>query len=223
MILLAFETATPTGGAALLADGKLLGERVVTGTRAHSRQCLAFARELLDEAGLDWNRLDIIAASHGPGSFTGVRVGLTLAKGLGWSLQKKCISVSTLEAMALNADSGEDAGFVVPLIDARMNEVYGALYRRSEEGLVPEGKEFAAPPAEVGKKLTGPALFCGEGARRYFDEHLKSHGVLAHPARLQASPAAVAKLAYRHAEQGKTADPAALKAVYLREPVPRRD
>ena len=223
MRLLAFETSTPTGGVALLEDGSVTGQMTLAGSRVHSREGLRLAERLLANSNLAWKDLDAVAASHGPGSFTGVRVGLTLIKGLAWSLKIKCVTVSSLEALALHAYSGESVDAVVPLLDARMNEIYGSVYQISGGGLIPTGEEFSAEPRELHEKLKGRrSLFAGEGGRRYYQEHLAHLGLLARPDRLQASPAAVAVLAAQALKKGAEQRPEDIAAIYLRQPVQRR-
>ena len=182
MNLIAFETSTPTGGAALFREGLLEGEMMIANPQSHSRVCLRYAEQLLAAAGMKWKDLDAVATSHGPGSFTGVRVGLTLAKGLAWSLRIRTTSVSTLEAIAHNGWSGEAAGHVAALVDARIGEVYGALFRVEEGTLLRATEDFCVAPEKLAERLPeGPVLFCGEGAARYFDQHWRGHGQLARP------------------------------------------
>ncbi len=223
MKILAFETATPSGGVALLIDGVVVGEMRVTNPQAHSRLCLSFAEQLLQTAGLKWPEIDIYATSHGPGSFTGVRIGLTLVKGLAYANGKPAVSVSSLESLAFHAWSHEEVEFIVPLIDARMKEIYGAVYRPvvTDGQLVLETvvPEFCLPPAEIIARVGGRALFAGEGARHYPEIVEKCEGVLARADRLLASPGATAALAWREAKAGRLQDANQLDAVYLREAI----
>lgn len=224
MNILAFETATPTGGVALIVDGKLAGERLLHDPQAHSRRCLTLAGELLAQSQLDWNRIDIYAASHGPGSFTGVRIGLTLAKALAYAHTKKLVTVSTLDAMARHAWDGEPVHCVVPLIDARMDEIYAAIYLPAPGRALERITEpFCAHPRDLPARLPGTALFSGEGARKYAPLLIPAHGILAQPDRLGASPAAVANLALEQARAGNYQDPAAAHALYLRDAVQLRN
>lgn len=225
MKLLAFETATPSGGVALLIDGVVQGEMRVNSAQAHSRQGMRLAEILLDSAGLAWSDLDVIATSHGPGSFTGVRVGLTIVKSLSWSLKCPCISVDSLEAMAVHAAGTSDHPYIVPVMDARMKEVYTGVFR-NRNGWPERVEENAAiSPEELVEKvrvLDGKCLFSGEGARKYYEELLTDFGDLTRGDHLLASPGATGLLAYRRFERDGGVDPGALAAVYLREPVPAK-
>ncbi|CAN5444213.1 tRNA (adenosine(37)-N6)-threonylcarbamoyltransferase complex dimerization subunit type 1 TsaB [soil metagenome] len=243
MRLLAFETATPLGGAALLIDGVIVGERTIEGSSTHSRHCLAFAEELLRGADLAWKDLTAVAASHGPGSFTGVRTGLTLVKGLAWSLGIPCVSVSTLEAMALHA-AGAGHEYILPVLDARMKETYAALFlprnatspdwRFSPGNATSPDWRFSSlyptrltedlcltPEALIARVLThAPAdkiLLCGEGAKTYAPIFTTAGFPFAERERFHACPSAVAILASRAIEDGKAMTPENLAALYLRD------
>lgn len=217
MKLLAFETATPSGGAALIIDGMLHGEMVINNSRSHSRCCLQFAETLLESANLEWRDLDAVAASHGPGSFTGLRVGLTLAKGLAWANGLSAVSVSSLHSLAWRAwriSDGERP--IAALADARIGEVYGAVFQPQDGRLLRSTADFCAPPDRISEFAPDGALFTGEGAIRY-ENHL--NGVLARHDLLRAAPSATAALAYEKLLAGETQPPAELRAIYLREAV----
>ncbi len=222
MNLLAFETSTPTGGVALIKDDVVVGSTVITNSRAHSQICLPAAESLLEHSQMKWHDLDILACSIGPGSFTGVRVGASLVKSLCYSLAKPAVAVSTLEAMALNSYRGEDVGALVPLIDARVGEVYASIYQRGNEGhWESSSRELCISPEELVEVLPNNCLFCGEGARVYYESHFSSKGILAKPEALLSSPVSVAALALAKARNGEQIESQKIELVYLREPVAR--
>lgn len=192
--------------------------------QSHSRLALAFGEELLGTLKLNWKDVDLFAASHGPGSFTGIRVGLTAIKSLGWSLDKRVVTVSSLEALATVASTGLAPGrHVVPLLDARLGEIYGAVYKVTEtRQLILEGEEFAIKPSELPQRVPSAALYCGEGAFRYFDEYLAGHGDLAREDAMRCSPAATGWLAWRKAIEYGTIAPGEVRAVYIREATTKR-
>jgi len=224
MKILAFETATPRGGVALTINGRLFGERHVDGAAAHSRACLRFAGELVAEAGITLGDMDVFAASRGPGSFIGVRVGLTLAKGLAWSLARPVVGVSTLEALALGGleEAGEGER-ILALLDARVDEVYGGIFRVQSGNLVPEGAEFCCSPGSIADHTpsAGRVWLIGTGAVRYRElGALQVVGkFITEESAHQTSASAVARLAERDMIAGKAQPPADLTAVYLREAV----
>lgn len=217
MNLLAFETASPSGGVALLRDGILAGECWTTNTQAHSKRCLADAEGLLETAKLAWEDVDVFAASHGPGAFVGVRVALSLVKGLAWPLGRPVVTVSSLEALAWGCYRGEKVRHVVALLDARVGEVYGAIFEPTGGGLRAEGEEFCAAPGEIPGMLKGPALFAGEGALRYEEEFLRPYGIIARGDSVRLRPGTVAMLAALRHGEGKRGTAAEAHARYLRE------
>ncbi len=147
MLILAFDTATDVATSALVADGVVLGERV-----SDSRLLLADVDELLRQAGLVASDITGVVVGTGPGSFTGMRIGLSVARGLGLALGVEVAGVSTLDALAAGAEHA------YPVIDARRGEVF-----------VPG--PLAVPPAKIAPP---PGAVCiGSGARRYRDALLE--------------------------------------------------
>jgi tRNA threonylcarbamoyladenosine biosynthesis protein TsaB len=134
MNLLAFETATESCSVALLCGDALI-ERSELAPRRHAELALPMADALLAEAGLARAQLDGIAVGRGPGSFTGVRLAISLAQGLAFALDLPVITVSSLAALAMEAAPDDDAA-ILAVIDARMGEIYAAAYRRGADGLV---------------------------------------------------------------------------------------
>jgi tRNA threonylcarbamoyladenosine biosynthesis protein TsaB len=133
MNLLAFETATESCSVALLSGDALI-ERSELAPRRHAELALPMADALLAEAGLARAQLDGIAVGRGPGSFTGVRLAVSLAQGLAFALDRPVVTVSSLAALALEAP--DDDAAILAVIDARMGELYAAAYRRTADGLV---------------------------------------------------------------------------------------
>jgi tRNA threonylcarbamoyladenosine biosynthesis protein TsaB len=130
MKLLAFDTATDVCTAALSLDGQVL-ERFERRSQ-HSEHLLAMIEELLAEAGIRLQQLDVIAFGRGPGSFTGLRIGAGVAQGLAFACDLPVLPVSSLAALA----QGVDAGQVLAALDARMQQVYWGVYTRNAQGLV---------------------------------------------------------------------------------------
>lgn len=168
MIVLGIDTATPATVVGLrTADGSVLEARddPSTGERpGHSTRLLPLAAELLDRAGLRWSEIDRIAVGVGPGTFTGLRVGLASAHGLALSCAAELVGVSSLRALALNA---REQSRVLAAIDARRGELFVAGYRRGMESIVPR----VLAPSAVSELLAGDDwLALGDGARLYRDE-----------------------------------------------------
>ncbi len=218
MILLGIETATPVCGVALGREDAILVERSLNVGTHHVERLLPMVRDALAEAGLGLRDLDGIAVSIGPGSFTGLRIGLSTAKSLCWSAGLPLVAVPTLEAMA--AQFPYAACPVCPALDARKKEVYAALYDTSsgEPGVLTA--PAAVLPVPFVASLAGPVLFVGDGARLYRREIVAALGEAARfaPAPLdRASAAAVAALGLSRLARGETEDLAGVEPIYLRK------
>ena len=130
-MILAFETSAKAAGVALLEGGKLLGESFQNTGLTHSQTLMSMAEDLLVSCGKTASHVTAVAVAAGPGSFTGVRIGVAAAKGFAWGRELPCYGVSTLEAMARNFDAWE--GYILPTMDARRDQTYTALFR-AEQG-----------------------------------------------------------------------------------------
>ena len=127
MLILAFESSARAASAALVKDGKLLSQYSQCSGLTHSRTLLPMGEDMLKNAELTYRDVDLLAVAHGPGSFTGIRIGVSMVKGLAWALEKPCTGVSTLEAMAWHGLAA--GGLICPVMDARRSQVYNALFR----------------------------------------------------------------------------------------------
>ena len=127
MLTLALEASAKTASAALCRDGLLLGQYFQNCGLTHSVTLLPMAEALLKNTGLTTADVDVFAVSHGPGSFTGVRIGVSTVKGLAWAAQKPCVGVSTLEAMAFNGLAAPES-LICCAMDARRGQIYNALF-----------------------------------------------------------------------------------------------
>jgi tRNA threonylcarbamoyladenosine biosynthesis protein TsaB len=191
MLTLAFDTATDVATSALVRDGDVLGER-----SSRAVTVLADADELLREAGLGPADLDLLVVGVGPGSFTGVRIGLAMARGLALALDLPVAGVSTLEALAAGAPGA------VPVIDARRREVF----------IFAGGEPRCVTPAEL--EIETGRTYVGDGARRYRTV-IESAGGAVPPDR---SELHVPRARF-HAQLARAGGPAELvEPVYLRVP-----
>ena len=128
MLILALESSAKAASAALSRDGHLLAQSFQCSGLTHSRTLLPMAEDLMKNAGVSMADVDAVAVAHGPGSFTGVRIGVSAAKGLCWGADKPAIGVSTLEAMAWGADCAPEGSLICCAMDARRNQIYNALF-----------------------------------------------------------------------------------------------
>ena len=126
MLILAFESSAKAASAALVRDGRLLAQTVQVSALTHSRTLLPMAEDLLKNCELKLDAVDLFAVAQGPGSFTGIRIGVSTVKGLSWAADRPCVGVSTLEALAWHGLAA--GGLICPVMDARRSQVYNALF-----------------------------------------------------------------------------------------------
>jgi len=128
-LILGIETATKNCSVALLKDGIVIAEKErISDGYAHAEQLTLFIQDVIDSANVTLDKVEAVALSMGPGSFTGLRIGTSTAKGLCYALDIPLIAISTLKAMAFAMAKNESSGFYCPMIDARRMEVFSALY-----------------------------------------------------------------------------------------------
>lgn len=165
MLILAFETSAKAASAALLDENGLLGESYQNTGLTHSQTLLVMAEDMLAQCGKTPADVTAVAVAHGPGSFTGVRIGAAAAKGFAWGRELPCIGVSTLEAMARTL--GAYSGIVCPVMDARRSQVYNALFRAEKGRLTRLTPDRAIALAELKTELAGfdcPVFLVGDGS-----------------------------------------------------------
>lgn len=166
MRILAFESSAKAASVALLDDGSLIGEYYQNCGQTHSRTLMKMAQDLLESCGVTVGELTAVACAAGPGSFTGVRIGVAAAKGLAWGADKPCVGVSTLEAMAQQA--AEFDGIICCAMDARREQVYNALFSCEHGVLTRCTEDRAISLEELEEELKNtekPKIVVGDGAQ----------------------------------------------------------
>ena len=162
--ILLIETSTSVLSVALAVDGTVACERVCEEPRKQASLTAPLVKEVLDEAGLSARELDAVCVSSGPGSYTGLRVGVSTAKGVAFGAGIPLLSIGTLDILVSGA-SGEGAPqFIVPMIDARRMEVYTAVYSAEGKRLTPVEAKVIGPDAFREYLEQGEVLFVGDGA-----------------------------------------------------------
>ncbi len=146
VLILALDTSSTTGSLAVLRDEKIIGVVSTLAEETYSSRMFRHLEFLLQELSLKLDQFDLFAVSAGPGSFTGLRVGLAAAKGWAEVYNKPVVGISVLEAIA--AQSNSAAAVLVPVFDARRGEVYFGVYRRGKDLLALQGEECVLQPAE---------------------------------------------------------------------------
>jgi tRNA threonylcarbamoyladenosine biosynthesis protein TsaB len=220
--MLAIETSAERGGAALAEESGEIAERLLGERSRHAAELTGLIGGLLAEAGIRPADLSTIAVSAGPGSYTGLRVGVAAAKSLAWALDLELVAVSSLEALAAQALADgklDGAGCLVPVVDARQGQVYAAGFDAAGGGLRRVFGDLVASPAVIAERAPRGAVLFGTGAVEY-------RGVFeSAPAGLSVSdgpeaprPARVLEIARRMlaAGEGVVADVHALSPAYLR-------
>ena len=219
MLILAFETSAKAASVALLADGKLLGESYQNTGLTHSQTLMVMAQDLIKTCGYTPQQIGAVAVAAGPGSFTGVRIGVAAAKGFAWGGNLPCYGVSTLEAMALNL--GIYDGYVVCAMDARRSQVYTATFRANQGALTRLCEDRAISLQELGENLKNcekPVFLVGDGSILCYNT-LKDQVpnlVLPPEHRMHQRAAGVALAAARMIEAGLPGNGAELTPNYLR-------
>jgi tRNA threonylcarbamoyladenosine biosynthesis protein TsaB len=133
-LILSLETATTNCSVALASDGKVIAARSINSGYSHAEKINVFIQEVIDQANVSLKQLSAIAVSSGPGSYTGLRIGISTAKGLCYALDLPLIAINTLDAMAYGMKAGSNE-LLVPMIDARRMEVYSAVYDAEKKRL----------------------------------------------------------------------------------------
>ena len=221
MKILALETSAKAVSAAVCENGKILSSGYQDTGLTHSRTLMPIVEHILKNTDLTPKDMDAIAVSVGPGSFTGIRIGVSAAKGLAFSLDKPAIGVSTLAAMARNLSCVE--GLVVCAMDARRNQVYNANFAAENGQITRLTEDRAIALADLAQALRSdprPKFVVGDGARLAYD-FLTEAGIacrLAPPHLLMQNAMSVALEAEELAAQGKLVSAQELDAFYLRPP-----
>lgn len=230
MRILALESSAVAASACVMEDEKILSEFYMNTKQTHSQTLLPMAKAALDCAGLSVNEMNLLAVSAGPGSFTGVRIGVACIKGLAFPDNKSCCGVSTLEAMAMNL-RGQQA-LVCAVMDARCGQVYNGLFltgenrvQRLTEDRALSMEELAAELPTWMKEREIPLILVGDGARLCFESpYFADISCALAPEHLRMQRASgVAEAARQAFLEGNTVSPERLAPIYLRLPQAQRE
>ena len=219
MTILAFETSAKAASAALFREGVLLGETYQNTGLTHSQTLMVMAEDLLKQCGKTPADVTHVAVAAGPGSFTGVRIGVAAAKGFAWGREIPCVGVSTLAAMAVGFGAWQ--GYVCPVMDARRSQVYNALFQVDCGKYTRIREDRAISLQELGedvKNLSEPVFLVGDGSVLCYNTLLETVPGLVLPPehRRHQRAAGVALEAARILETGERPSGAELVPNYLR-------
>ncbi len=218
MKLLALESSARAASCAVLADGEVLSSAWQATGLTHSRTLLPMVEDMLRNSELTVQDMDAVAVAAGPGSFTGLRIGVAAVKGLAWAVEKPCVPVSTLEALAWPLAHLD--GNIVCAMDARRQQIYNAIFLAVDGTLTRLREDRAISLEDIAadlEALDGPVYIVGDGAKLCYD-FLIRRGISCEPApghlRLQ-SAVGVGLAAWRRWPDGKVSAQE-LTPVYLR-------
>ena len=218
MRVLALDTATEIGAIALVEDDLLLAQIQLRVEKTHSQHLWRTIRFLLAETGWGLEQIDLWAVSTGPGSFTGVRIGLATVKGLAWVSQKPVIGVSTLDVLAWSVTP--TPYLICPILDARHQEVFFAFYRCTPEGSVRMIREPGhESPLALVQQIREPAVFLGNGVRRYpeiFRDRLGPRALIPEFGSHPLSGVTLAAIAQQRFRRGEGRSAGEVSPLYLR-------
>ena len=217
MKILALDTASTTGSVALLDGQKLVAETLLNIKAVHSERLLDQVQQVLEAGNITLADLDLIAVVRGPGSFTGLRIGLATAKGLAQAAKLPLIGISSLQLLAMNLP-------LCPLpicsfVDARKKEVYTALFRWSDGMPILDGTELVMPPEQALLRLSGEVALVGDAVETYrtiITEILGDRANFPADCHHQPRASAAAVLAVRLYRPDQQFHPAHLAPVYIR-------
>ncbi len=217
-LILAIENSGMCGSVALVSGGHCIAEQSLFSRLTHSKRLLHTIERVMHESGVEWPQLGAIAISLGPGSFTGLRIGLSTVKGLSFAASIPLIGVPTLDALACQLEyTGK---FVCPIIDARKQEVYTAFYRSDKKGVMRRQSDYLVISAEnLAKMIHEPTIFVGDGIAVHGEllrERLGEQAVFAPDHLYFARASAVGFLALAYWRQKEFLNPASCTPLYVR-------
>lgn len=218
MMILAVDSSAVSAGAAIVNDGKILSEGFVNNKLTHSRTLMPLIKGVLENADVTFDQIDAIAVNAGPGSFTGIRIGVACVKGLAFSADKPCVGVSTLESIAYNVSADEK--IVCSVMDARCNQVYNGLFRVSGGKVVRLCEDRAISVDDLKTELSGLSediIIAGDGALLVYENVKEYKNISLAPEKLRYQQAyGVAACAEPLLKAGKGVSQGCIMPVYLR-------
>ena len=220
MMILALESSATACSVALTRDGNVLAQAFQHSGLTHSRTLLPMVDNVLNSCGESMEHVDVVAVAAGPGSFTGLRIGVATAKGLAWAEDKDCAACSTLESMAWPLAHMEGK-LIVCAMDARRSQVYNALFEAKDGKLTRLTEDRAIALADLAEEIRNdprPKTVVGDGARLCFDflQNAEIPCRLAPPHLLMQNATGVALEAETLAAEGLLVSAQELEPVYLR-------
>ncbi|MGL4798955.1 MAG: tRNA (adenosine(37)-N6)-threonylcarbamoyltransferase complex dimerization subunit type 1 TsaB [Cellulosilyticaceae bacterium] len=227
MNIIAIDASGIAGSVAYIADGKLVGEYYVCHKLTHSQTIMPMLEDLKAMIGIELEKVDAIAVTSGPGSFTGLRIGVATAKAMAMALEVPIIGIPTLDVMANNMTFTE--AIICPIMDARRNQVYTAYYKWQEASLERISDYLGIQIDELLETLKDenrPVIFLGDGVavfKEKIQEVLGEGAKFAPSHQLMQRASTLAHLAHQAYERGEVSDPDTFVPMYLRKSQAERE
>lgn len=217
MKILSIDSTAITASVAITEDEHLLGDITLNNGNTHSQTLLPMVESLFRMLSITADDIDLFAVSEGPGSFTGVRIGAATVKGLAFGREKTCIGISTLEALAYNLRGYK--GIICPVMNARRNQVYTAIFRSDGENIIRLCEDSAIAVTELDEMLSEyaePIHLSGDGIEVSLEGFVKTKPEKTPEEETLQSAYSVARIALEKYRAGERGDDASLVPTYLR-------
>ena len=221
MLVLAIESSSQVAGAAIVDEERIISECVLNKGLKHSEVLMPIIDSVFSMGDVEVSDIDLFAVSKGPGSFTGLRIGIATAKGLAQSVNRPVIGVPTLDGLAYNIQY--TSHIICPMLDARRGEVYTSIYQYEADTLVRKWEYMAISLRELMDNILpkdGKVVFLGDGTiayRNLIKEHMKDRAIIAPPIFINQRASSIAQVAIELARGGHMEDFRELEPFYLRK------
>ncbi len=222
MKILAVDTSSFPASVAICDDGVILGEYVIRNQRKHSQNIMVMIERLIADLSLDISAIDVFAVTTGPGSFTGLRIGISTVRALAQAMNKPVVSINTLKALAYNLSCSNE--IVIPMLDARRDEVFTAAYEFKNNEVIEVTEPCVMTIDEIANKYKGQkTVLIGDGVLMHKDE-LLSHGFSFAPEQLMETRASALCIAAMNAvSNNEQSDYNGVTPLYLRKSQAERE
>lgn len=220
MKILAVESSAMVAAVAVAEEDRLMGEFLLDHKKTHSQQLMPLVEDILKNLDLELSDIDLFGVSKGPGSFTGLRIGIATVKALAQATRRPIVGVPTLDGLAYNL--AYNSGIICPIMDARRDQVYTSIYR-FEDGLQRLDDYMGIPVHKLMDRLHAydePVIFNGDGVPVYWDrikENLGDRAIKAPVHSLKQRASSIASLGLKYAKLSNTESYIELKPFYLRK------
>ncbi|MCR1898902.1 tRNA (adenosine(37)-N6)-threonylcarbamoyltransferase complex dimerization subunit type 1 TsaB [Irregularibacter muris] len=221
MKVLALDTSSIVATAALVDEDRVIGEMIINHKKNHSEKLMPIIQNLLEEVEVEIKEIDAFGVCIGPGSFTGLRIGMATAKALAQVADKPMVGISTLEALAYNLPFSQ--GSICPILDAQRNQIYTGLYQWKNKELIALEKDQAIGAEEWIEKLKDrekPIILVGDGVAKFgalFQENLQGKIMIAPPPVRMPRASSIGSLALQRVQEGKAQHFKDISPQYLRK------